>query len=120
MTSKVDVDELARLREDKGWTYARIAEHFGMSKGWVAWHCLVHGIEKPGARNRSGGTKPGTVEKRGKFLVRRYSEAEDAQLLALESKRLTYNAIARELGRKPNSVRGRLATLARREARAEA
>lgn len=112
------VARLAELREGKGWSYKRIAEAMGKSEGWVSWYCLVHAIEKPGTPARST-VKPGSVERRGDHLIRRFSEDEDARLLELEAQGLNYSRIARSVGRHRNSVLGRLATLARREARAE-
>lgn len=117
--STVDIEQLAELREGKGWTYKRIAEAMGKSEGWVSWYCLVNGIEKPGTPVPSR-VRPGSVEHRGKHLIRRFAPEEDNRLLALEAEGLSYSQIARAVGRHRNSVLGRLATLARQEARAEA
>ncbi len=52
--------------------------------------------------------------------VRRYSAEDDAKLLAMEAEGKRIAEMARALGRQSNSVRARLMTLARHEARAEA
>ena len=57
---------------------------------------------------------------RNGFAVRHFTPEEDDRLLALEAEGKTYTEIGRLMNRKPNSIRGRLMTLARREARAEA
>ena len=45
--------------------------------------------------------------------------ADAAELLTLEAQGINIAEIARRISRKPNSVKGRLMTLARRDARAE-
>ncbi len=52
-------------------------------------------------------------------MVRRFTVEEDAQLLGLEKAQLKVSEMARLLGRPANSIRGRLMTLARRDAREE-
>ncbi|WP_339543485.1 hypothetical protein, partial [Pseudomonas sp. JAI120] len=56
---------------------------------------------------------------RGGHIVRPFSAADDALLLTLEAQGINIAEIARRISRKPNSVKGRLMTLARRDARAE-
>lgn len=51
--------------------------------------------------------------------VRPFNEADDRKLLDMESTGVRISAIASELGRGANSVRGRLYTLARIDARAK-
>ena len=66
-------------------------------------------------------TAPGpAVVHRGDHVVRRFMPDDDARLLALDAEGLGHSAIGRAMGRPANSIRGRLMTLARREARAEA
>ena len=114
---QVRIDAIAELREGKGWSYRRIGERLGLSPGYVSWLCLVNAIEKPGTSFPTSRVKPGSIEGRGGHEIRRYTAEEDDELLRLEAAGTNYSAIARALGRKPNSIRGRLATLARREAR---
>jgi hypothetical protein len=51
--------------------------------------------------------------------VRRFTAEEDALLLQMEANGARYCEMCRALGRRHNSIIGRLATLARRDARAE-
>ncbi|MEN5084311.1 sigma factor-like helix-turn-helix DNA-binding protein [Bosea sp. TWI1241] len=116
--AKVDIERVVELREGLGWSHKRIAEALGCSEGSVSWCCLVNAIERPGAPPRPSTIKPGAVIQRGAHVVRIFSDEEDARLLALEAEGLRIGKIAKALGRRPNSVRARLATLARREERA--
>ena len=111
-------DTIAELRGVKGWGYERIGQHIGMSGNAVSWYCLVNFIERPGPPPPVHSVGP-MVVRRGNHDVRRFTADEDTRLLALEAQGLGYSEIGRHMGRKPNSIRGRLATLARRDARAE-
>ena len=107
----------------RGWGVNRISKHFGasgtkISAGAINWQCLVHGADTT-RRLRGKHTQASSTFQRGNHVVRPYSREDDALLLALEKQGLTYCAIARRMGRKPNSIRGRLLTLARRDARTE-
>lgn len=113
-----DFDTIADMRE-RGCTYDQIGEKIGCSGKAVSWHCLRLGIESP----KSSLLRPNDylncpVKKRGAHLVRAFTPDEDAKLIALEARGLSDSAIGRELGRQPNSVRGRLMTLARYDERA--
>jgi transcriptional regulator with XRE-family HTH domain len=111
-------EAVADLRGERGWTIKKIAEHLGVSIGAVSYRCLIEGIE------RAGHTPPVTewtgpmIVKRGSYFVRRFSPAEDRDLLALEAQRLSHAEIGRRIHRRANSIKGRLATLARRDERA--
>lgn len=112
-----DYDTLAIMREE-GATCAAIAAHFGVSPNAISWHCMRLGAEPPDPPQ----LKPNYYVKhpvvmRGKFPVRAFTPQEDEQLLALEADGLTHTQIGRRLGRRPNSIRGRLMTLARRDER---
>jgi hypothetical protein len=106
-----------------------IAKQLGhVTSGALNWHFLKHSVESPhtaGGKHWGnklvGGNSPGSVVKRGNHVVRRFTEAEDRQLLALAHEGLGHTAIGRQLvpPRKANVVASRLFTLARREARAE-
>lgn len=118
------VERACSLREE-GWSAPRIArlfatEGYSVSTGAIYWHCLVNGADLPAESRRPSHVRPGAVERRGDHLVRRFTAEEDTRLLELEAQGLGYSAIGRQLDRKPNSIRGRLATLARREERADA
>lgn len=114
------LDRIAELREANA-TYDVIGSEVGLSPGYVSWLCLKHGFEPS---NPTGWTAWETVRgpvvmKRGDHVMRRFTPEEDQRLLALEAEGLTYNAIARQLGRSRNSIQNRLMTLARRQARKE-
>jgi hypothetical protein len=114
------LEMMAELRERVGLSYARIAKELKCSEGAVSWQCLKLGIEHPVPR-RPGPKPPAlTVIVRGDYVIRLFTPEEDEQLLALEAAGLTLSEIGRRLNRRWNSCRGRLMTLARREARLEA
>lgn len=56
---------------------------------------------------------------RGNHLVRPFTPDEDARLLELDHQGLTPTEIGRAMGRKQNSIRGRMLTLGRQASRAE-
>lgn len=115
--TSADYEEMAELRE-RSWSYERIASKFGVSPGCVAWNCLRLGAEP---RRLQG--KPrhfpvfgsNSVVKRGNHLLRHFTPEEDAKLAEFQKRGLTVSQMARELGRKPNSVTGRLLTIGRHE-----
>jgi DNA-binding NarL/FixJ family response regulator len=109
-------EKIAELRGEKGWSMARIAQHLGVSEGSVSYRCLIDGVEKPGQPPRSPNQGP-MIVRRGSFDVRRFSAEEDADLCALEAAGLSASEIGRRLHRRANSIKGRLATLARRDER---
>jgi len=120
------VDHACELRE-QGWSCQRIAEHFAVkgvmvSAGSISWACLVNGADLPLAKQRPllAPKRTGSVVSRSGHLVRTFTPDEDQRLLELEQQHLNISEIARQMGRQPNSIRGRLATLARHDARAEA
>lgn len=116
--TKVQHEAIADLRGERGWTIRKIAERLGVSHGAVAYRCLIDGIEKPGALPKTPEwAGPMIVMRRG-FPVRRFTDDEDLRLLELEAEGLSHAAIGRALGRRANSIKGRLATLARRDERA--
>jgi hypothetical protein len=115
-------DRIFRMRE-AGRSYKAIGKAVGISAQAVSWYCLEACVEpsKPSKATCSWTEVRGPViVKRGKFVIRRYLPEEDAQLLALEAEGLNYSQIGKRLGRKHNSIKGRLMVLARRDARAEA
>jgi hypothetical protein len=110
--------EIAELRGNQGWTYARIAKHLGVAIAVVSYRCLMDGIERPGPAPKSPVCRGPMTIQRGVFQVRRFSAREDARLLELEAADHSYAEIGRRLHRRANSIKGRLATLARRDERA--
>jgi len=122
MPSPKYTDELtekaAALRED-GLSYTAIAERTGMSPSAVYYHCLKLGADHPThCDNPAPWTGPMEI-KRGNHVLRRFTAEEDKRILKMELEGSPVAEIARALGRKSNSVKGRLMTLARRDARAE-
>lgn len=120
--SDAQIDEMAALRE-RGWGVDRIAQHFTeagtpISVGAISWQCLRIGADAP-PRLRGKSTQPRAPFRRGKHEVRPYSGEEDDQLREFDRQGLNVAEIGRRLGRKQNSVRGRLLTLTRRDTRAE-
>lgn len=116
------IDEMAELRE-RGWSIAKIARHFTrqgtpVSHGCIAWQCLRVGADLPVERRVRPYARLITVVRGGR-PVRSFTDQEDRTLLAMEAAGATRAEMARALERGNNSVRGRLYTLARRDARAE-
>ncbi len=117
-----DYARIAEMRE-AGLSYEQIALAIGKgtSAKAVSWHCLRLGAEPPKkTRLRPQYYLEQPLMKRGNHLVKAFTPAEDARLTDLSMRGLGDSAIGRELGRRPNSVRGRLMTLARREERESA
>lgn len=119
--TRAQIDEAIELCE-AGTGYSDIARRFGVSSGCIYWHCLAEGAENPAHEAKI--PKPAPTEpriiKRGNHVIRTFIQREDDELLRLEAEGYTPTEIGRVLGRQPNSVRGRLMTLARHEARREA
>ncbi|MBF0168769.1 MAG: helix-turn-helix domain-containing protein [Alphaproteobacteria bacterium] len=109
-------DKIAQMRES-GLGCALIAKEFGISKGSVDWYCLTNGIDPPKPRTLKPVPSSAIAYERGAGKVRRFTSIEDEYLLVLEQQGLSYTKIARQLGRPRSSVIGRLATLARHDAR---
>jgi transposase-like protein len=117
--TKADYERMAEMRE-AGKTQGQIARAFKCSRSEVSWYCLKLGAEPPNPRPlRLDYHLTHPVVKRGKHQVRAFTPEDDERLLALECMGVRVSAIAKELGRTPNSVQGRMMTLARRAARVE-
>lgn len=99
---------LAKLCED-------IAKELGITEGTVSWYCLTHAVDLPW--QKPIGVPVRNVYQRGDRPVRPYTSEEDRSLLQMERKGASAVEIGRKISRRWNSVRGRLATLARREER---
>jgi AraC-like DNA-binding protein len=103
-----DPAHIAELRE-KGWSYTRLAQKFGVSEGAIHYHCMAQGAVSP--RTSPGRKGPAEVVGSNGVRQRRFSEAEDAEILRLRGEGATISAIARSLGRANTSVRVRAMTL---------
>jgi hypothetical protein len=114
---------MVELRE-AGETYEQISRHFAvrgirLSAKAISWQCIRLGADRPDAKPTDLYARRQPMMRNG-HLVRPFSEADDALLLELEAQGAPMPTIARRLGRRENSIRGRLYTLARHEARTEA
>lgn len=110
-------DHIAELRE-RGLSYKEISAKTGVKTSSISAICTLMGVVAPGAKLPNHRPKKLTAH-RGNHIVRRFTDEEDARLLSLEAQGFRYCEIARKLGRRPNSVKGRLMTLARRDAVSE-
>lgn len=120
--SEAQVEEMAALRE-RGKSAGQIAEYFAkqgvkVSEGAIHWQCLRVGADAP-MRLRGKSTQPSAPYQRGNHIVRPFTAEDDALLRVLDMQGFKLSVIARRMGRGPNSIRGRLLTLARLDAREE-
>lgn len=114
--TEAEIERIVTLRE-KRWTETAIAEEIGCCVGSVSWALLREGVDIHADRPLAPVPIEPLTYRRGGCLVRRYTQADDAQLLALEAAGHTTHRIAIIMGRRFNSVIGRLRTLARRQER---
>lgn len=115
--TREEIDRAIELREQHGWSVPRCARAIGCSASALDYHFLKLGVDGPAPPPLSPVPTEPVAQRRNGRIVRRFTVAEDAELLDLESQGVRVNEIARRLGRRPNSVRQRLMTLARREER---
>lgn len=99
----------------------RLREQFGIkiSPSAIHWHKIKHCAEPPSRVAIPAVPTTRKLERRGDHVVRRFTQSEDAQLLALAKQGLSDTEIGKRLSRRTNSVRGRLHTLARHDDRRE-
>lgn len=91
-----------------------------LSESAISWHCLINGADSPRTeRKLLPQTAPGPVsyDRGAGHMVRRFTPEEDQRMQVMDRSGMSRAAIARELGRRPNSILGRLATLARQDLR---
>lgn len=112
------LEEMAELRT-KNWSYRALGERYGIHPNAVSWQCLRLGADPSKPAKCWQAPRGPIVTKRGNHVVRRFTAEEDAQLLKLEAQGITVCEIARAMGRRWNSIRARLMTLARRDDRRE-
>jgi hypothetical protein len=114
------LDRAIEMREVEGRSYRYIAGKLGVTTSMLSWAFLKEGVDGP----RSSVLMPAgpPVYMRAGREVRRFTPEEDAELLRLARAGLSSWKIGRQLvpPRPGNSVLGRLYTLARIDARAEA
>ncbi|MER9421301.1 helix-turn-helix domain-containing protein [Mesorhizobium sp. M0317] len=111
--------QVADLRE-AGMSYDAIGRRMDLSRGAISWYCLLDGIDSPKTARRVLPPLKYQSYVRNGSTVLAFSADEDAQLLALAAEGTSHTEIGKIMRRKPNSVSGRLATLARHDARREA
>lgn len=102
-------------RRERGWSYDRIASRHGVSAGAIHYQCLKHGAVSPKARRKPVPTEPSSIVAKDGRTQRRFTQADDAELLELEARGMKYHHIAQRVGRAYTSVRIRLMTLALHE-----
>lgn len=110
------LETIERMRT-AGRSYQAIGNRIGMSPGCVSWYCLRHAIEPPNPRKPVEEIRGPLVMKRGGHEIRRFTADEDRLLQEWEKEGLSTHEIARRLGRRWNSTRGRSMILARRAER---
>lgn len=118
-----DVRQICDMRE-RGKSYGTIhktltARGISISESSIARHCLLNGADLPPERRRTTTQAPGRVMRRGDHFLRRFTPAEDNRIREMALRGCSYAKIAAEIGRSRSSIYGRLATLARLDARQE-
>lgn len=112
-------EEIIYLRGERGLSYRQIAQKMDLSLGTVQTTCLFESVEKKGRKpgcHRILNAETYTYIRNGR-KVRGFTEQEDKIILEMEKKGCSYSKIGRELERHHNSIKCRLAILARREER---
>lgn len=117
--SEATTNEAAELRE-QGLSYGQISKRLNMTESAVYWHCLRLGADSPKFRPKEDHKIGPMVVNRGNHTVRGFTPDEDKILLNMSKAGAGIMEISRAMNRKHNSVKGRLMTLARHEAREEA
>lgn len=112
------LNQAAEMRE-AGNSCQAIANKLGMSVGAVSWHCLRLGADSPKTKHNTARPTGPMLVRRSGHIVRRFTEKEDQVLIEMDLAGERVCEMARRLNRPPNSVRGRLMTIARREERLE-
>lgn len=120
--TEAELERIAELTEERGLTPGQIARIVGCSVGSVTWAQLRIGADPHPDKPLPPVPTTSKSYARGSGPVRRFTQAEDADLLRLEAQGLGPAQIGARLDppRRWNSVKGRLMTLARRAAREEA
>jgi hypothetical protein len=124
MLTDEQVEAACRLREDDGLSTAQIVRQLKLPIGEksLEWVLIVNGAESPNAVVQADFYRyAGMVVGRGKHVMRYFTREDDVTILALERAGKNPGQIGRSLNppRRPNSIRGRLAIIARYQARCE-
>ena len=110
------IDRICEMRE-RGLSYGQIGIAVGCKPGTVNWHCLRLAIESP--RQSKIGLRRTTIYRRDGVIVRAFSPSDDRKILSLSLQGVKASDIAERLDRATSSIRNRLMTLARIDARRE-
>lgn len=110
----------AAMRYEAGDKPKNICADFGISMGSLNWNMLRLGADKPDAKPLPARAPGPPIVRRGAFEVRHFTADEDRRIQERSVEGWGNTRIGREIGRPANSVKGRLMTLARHEARREA
>ena len=111
--SQEQAAEMAELRE-KGWSFKRLSERFGVSRGAVHYRCLRLGALSPRSQPINYRGRRLSGQGFGK-VVSHFTPAEDERLLELEREGASLNQMVEQLGRARTTVRIRLLTLAAKD-----
>lgn len=108
------IEKMIEWRE-QGRSFAWIAKQLGVSRSAINWQCLKYGVEPPKRNWPLPAPCHMPVVKRGNHVVRRFTPDEDRKLIEWREQGMRVCDIGKRLGRKGNSITGRLYTLARHE-----
>jgi hypothetical protein len=118
------IAEAAQLREEAGWSIERLARRYNVSTSAMDWHLLRIGAEHPArvAQVLPQQARGPLVYVRAGREIRHFTPDEDTviQKMAAEGRSNAEIGLTCKPPRAANSIRGRLLTLARHEARREA
>lgn len=109
------LDTIATMRE-AGAQFQAIEQATGIHRKTCEYHAVRLGALPPAGARRC--PRPARYSRAG-AVVRGFTELEDQQITAWSIDGVSLKEMGRRLGRKHNSILGRLRTLARREALAE-
>lgn len=101
----------------KGLSYGQIEMRTGMKASAVAWYCLFERVELPNGDIAAPRPALPMRYTRNGNIVRRFTAEEDIVVMRMTIEGKSAGSIARHLNRPRTSVKGRIATLARKSSR---
>lgn len=110
------INQVLELRE-RGLSYGQVAIKTGVHYKSVQRYCLHNGVDAPGEPMIHKG--PPEYFRNGK-KVTFFTPEEDALIVKWDMEGMFRSEMAKRLNRAPSSIKNRLASLARQEARKEA
>ena len=116
-----ELERIAFMTETRKWGIQRIADEIGCSIGSVYWAQLRIGADKDVSKSLPPVPTERRTYVRNNFTCYGFNQSDDGILRKLDEQGVSHAEIGRRMHPKrlPNSVKGRLMTLARRDARAE-